>query len=91
MALSFVLRDVGNSAVARTQAGLQLKNTLYSKDPAIKLQYQQRWLQLDEDVKQVIKENVSKSNECTSGVQCIVYDCKALVSVFGLIYRSRFN
>ena len=41
------------------QAGLQLKNQLTSKDPNVKLQFQQRWLQIPEDVKAVVKMNVS--------------------------------
>lgn len=59
--LSEVLKVGSNSVVARMQAGLQLKNQLSSKDAAIKLQYQQRWLQLPEDVRNVVKRN---SLEC---------------------------
>ena len=40
------------------QAGLQLKNTLYSKDAAIKTQYQQRWLSFTEDVRTHVKQKV---------------------------------
>lgn len=57
--LSDVLVAGGNSQVARMAAGLQLKNHLTSKDPALKLQYQQRWLALPEDIRQYIKKNVS--------------------------------
>ncbi|EPQ20844.1 Importin subunit beta-1 [Myotis brandtii] len=39
--LSRVLANPGNSHVARV-AGLQIKNSLTSKDPDIKAQYQQR-------------------------------------------------
>ena len=57
--LSEVLKVGSNSVVARMQAGLQLKNQLTSKDPNVKLQFQQRWLQIPEDVKAVVKMNVS--------------------------------
>lgn len=58
--LSDILKHGGNSPVARMQAGLQLKNALYSKDNAIKLQHQQRWLQFPDEVRNHIKQNVSK-------------------------------
>ena len=54
-----MLKVGSNSVVARMQAGLQLKNQLTSKDPNVKLQFQQRWLQIPEDVKTVVKMNVS--------------------------------
>ena len=57
--LSEVLKVGSNSVVARMQAGLQLKNQLTSKDPNIKLQFQQRWLQIPEDIRTVVKINVS--------------------------------
>lgn len=57
--LSDILRHGGNSPVARMAAGLQLKNQLTSKDPAIKLTYQQRWLLFSEEVRNYIKKNVS--------------------------------
>ena len=40
-------------------SGIQLKNSLYSKDQNIALQYKQRWLQFPDDVKNHIKSNVS--------------------------------
>lgn len=58
--LSDVLHHGGNSPVARMAAGLQLKNTLTSKDTNVKAQYQQRWLAFPEDVRLYIKKNVSK-------------------------------
>jgi importin subunit beta-1 len=57
--LSDVLKHAGNSPVARMQAGLQLKNALYSKDANIKAEYSQRWLQFPEDTRTYIKQNVS--------------------------------
>lgn len=57
--LSDILRHGGNSLVARMAAGLQLKNQLTSKDPNVKLQYQQRWLGFLEDIRNYVKKNVS--------------------------------
>jgi importin subunit beta-1 len=57
--LSEILKNGTNSPVARMQAGLQLKNALYSKDAALKVEYQQRWLQFAEDVRNLVKLNVS--------------------------------
>lgn len=64
--LSDVLVQGSNSQVARMAAGLQLKNHLTSKDATFKVQYQQRWLALPEDIRLYIKKNVrviSKSNK----------------------------
>ena len=52
------LADATKSQVARMAAGLQLKNQLTSKDAAVRLQYQQRWLSLDEAVKSHVKNMV---------------------------------
>lgn len=68
--LSDVLVAGGNSQVARMAAGLQLKNHLTSKDPTLKLQYQQRWLALPEDIRLYIKKNVSISTS-SKGMTCI--------------------
>lgn len=57
-ALSEVLANVSNSPVARTAAGLQLKNHLTSKDATLSIQYQQRWLSFPEDIREYIKKNV---------------------------------
>lgn len=56
--LSDILRHGGNSPVARMAAGLQLKNQLTSKDPEIKQQYQRRWLEFQEDIRNYVKQNV---------------------------------
>lgn len=58
-ALSDVLVNIGNSPVARTASGLQLKNHLTSKDTLVSQQYQQRWLTFPEDIREYIKKNVS--------------------------------
>lgn len=58
-ALSDVLVNVNYSPVARTAAGLQLKNHLTSKDPTITDQYHKRWLSFPEATRDYIKNNVS--------------------------------
>ncbi|KAK6961585.1 importin subunit beta-1 [Biomphalaria glabrata] len=76
--LSNILKHGGNSPVARMQAGLQLKNALYSKDNAIKLQHHQRWLQFPDDVRSFIKQNVldslgTETVRPSSAAQCVAY------------------
>ena len=73
--LSNVLKHGGNSPVARMQAGLQLKNALYSKDPAIRLQYQQRWMQFPLELRNYVKTNVSiQMDEFESGPGLQLYE-----------------
>lgn len=55
VALVTELADATKSQIARMAAGLQLKNQLTSKDATVRLQYQQRWLSLDEGVKTHVK------------------------------------
>ncbi|XP_064598231.1 importin subunit beta-1-like [Liolophura sinensis] len=76
--LADVLRHGGNSPVARMQAGLQLKNALYSKDPSIREQYQQRWLQFPVEIKEHIKTCVletlgTETTRPSSAAQCVAY------------------
>ncbi|GFS20487.1 importin subunit beta-1, partial [Elysia marginata] len=76
--LSNILKHGGNSPVARMQAGLQLKNALYSKDNAIKLQHQQRWLHFPQPVRELIKQNVldtlgTEAVRPSSAAQCVAY------------------
>lgn len=76
--LSDVLHHGGNSPVARMAAGLQLKNTLTSKDPIIKAQYQQQWLSFPEDIRLYVKKNVlsalgTENNRPSSAAQCVAY------------------
>lgn len=54
-----MLANPGNSQVARVAAGLQIKNSLTSKDPDIKAQYQQRWLAIDANARREVKNFVS--------------------------------
>ena len=58
-ALSDILYHGANSPVARMAAGLQLKNTLTSKDATVRAMHQQRWLDFTPDVKEHVKRNVS--------------------------------
>jgi len=76
--LSDVLSHGGNSPVARMAAGLQLKNTLSSKDLTIRQQYQQRWLQFPEEVRSYVKRNVltslgTETTRPSSAAQCVAY------------------
>ncbi|KAK3747939.1 hypothetical protein RRG08_041776 [Elysia crispata] len=76
--LSNVLKHGGNSPVARMQAGLQLKNALYSKDNVIKLQHQQRWLHFPQHIRDLIKQNVldtlgTETVRPSSAAQCVAY------------------
>ena len=48
--LSDILVHGGNSAVARRQAGLQLKNRLMSNDDAVRHVVQERWLQVRRNI-----------------------------------------
>lgn len=76
--LSDILHHGGNSPVARMAAGLQLKNTLTSKDPNLKAQYQQRWLSFPEDTRAYIKNNIlaslgTENTRPSSAAQCVAY------------------
>uniref|UniRef100_A0A8C4TLZ7 Karyopherin (importin) beta 1 n=1 Tax=Erpetoichthys calabaricus TaxID=27687 RepID=A0A8C4TLZ7_ERPCA len=79
--LSKVLANPGNSQVARVAAGLQIKNSLTSKDPDVKTQYQQRWLAIDAAARREIKSYVlqtlgtetyrpSSASQCVAGIAC---------------------
>lgn len=76
--MSEVLAHVSNDSVIRMAAGLQLKNALTSKDPDIKLQLQQRWLQFPEEIRNFIKQNVlmalgTETHRPSSAPQCVAY------------------
>lgn len=60
-----MLANPGNSQVARVAAGLQIKNSLTSKDPDIKAQYQQRWLAIDANARREVKNYVSPASPCS--------------------------
>ncbi|NXL15392.1 IMB1 protein, partial [Setophaga kirtlandii] len=69
--LSKVLANPGNSQVARVAAGLQIKNSLTSKDPDIKAQYQQRWLAIDANARREVKNFVRAGlgQDCLRGAK----------------------
>lgn len=76
--LSDVLKHGNNSPVARMQAGIQLKNALYSKDPSLRLAYQQRWMTFPDDLRRYIKNNVletlgSETMRPSTAAQCVAY------------------
>ena len=76
--LSDILSHGGHSAVARRQAGLQLKNRLTSNDETVKVQYQQRWLQLSPEVRGYVKNNIlgalgSEGYRPSAAAQCVQY------------------
>ena len=78
-ALATVLADVGRSAVSRAAAGLQLKNYLTSKNPDTKRQYVMRWLQIDTEVRNNIKQLAlvtlgTESSHPSSAAQ-VLYEC----------------
>ncbi|KAH0626795.1 hypothetical protein JD844_002008, partial [Phrynosoma platyrhinos] len=79
--LSRVLANPGNSQVARVAAGLQIKNSLTSKDPDVKAQHQQRWLAIDANARREVKNYVlqtlgtetyrpSSASQCVAGIAC---------------------
>lgn len=76
--LSEVLTNISNDNVARSAAGLQLKNALTSKDEEIRQQFQQRWLSLPEDVRVYVKRNVvsalgTEQQRPSAAAQCVAY------------------
>ncbi|CAH8604614.1 unnamed protein product [Schistosoma haematobium] len=76
--LSDVLVNVECSPPVRMQAGIQLKNALYSKDPALKTLYQQRWLQAPVESREYIKKNClaalgTETTTHSSAAQCVAY------------------
>ncbi|XP_076241578.1 importin subunit beta Fs(2)Ket isoform X3 [Calliopsis andreniformis] len=76
--LSGVLVTAAASPVARMAAGLQLKNQLTSKDPQLKFQYQQRWLEIPVEIREFIKKNIlgalgTENNRPSSAAQCVAY------------------
>jgi importin subunit beta-1 len=53
--LSDVLYQGGNSPVVRQQAGVQLKNFLYTNDESLRAQYEARWLAMPEEIRNYTK------------------------------------
>ncbi|XP_068752252.1 importin subunit beta-1-like [Montipora capricornis] len=80
VALVNELADGGKSQVARMAAGLQLKNYLTSKDPTIRMQYQQRWLTLDDQVKLHVKQMVIQTLGTEKARPAIAPQCIAAIA-----------
>lgn len=64
--------------VARSAAGLQLKNTLTAKDNDVRTQYQQRWLAVDPEIRNHVKRNVvstlgTETSRPSAAAQCVAY------------------
>ncbi|CAF4692456.1 unnamed protein product [Rotaria sp. Silwood1] len=57
--LSDILITATNNPTARAQAALQLKNALYSREDTLKQHYQERWLNIPENIRNHIKTNVN--------------------------------
>ncbi|XP_015775244.1 PREDICTED: importin subunit beta-1-like [Acropora digitifera] len=74
------LADGGNSQVARMAAGLQLKNALTSKDQTVRMQHQQRWLALDEQVKRHVKQMVIQTLGTEAARPAIAPQCIAAIA-----------
>lgn len=74
--LSDVLYQGGNSAVVRQQAGVQLKNFLHTNDESLRAHYEERWLAMNEEVRNYTKTNVlntlgTESFRPSAAAQCI--------------------
>ncbi|CAF1138518.1 unnamed protein product [Adineta steineri] len=74
--LSDILNTATNNPTARTQAALQLKNALYSRDD-IKA-CQERWLRIPDDVRAHVKNNCfntlgTETSKPSQAAQCVGY------------------
>ena len=73
-----MLYQGGNSGACRQQAGVQLKNFLYTNDESLRAQYEERWMNIPEDVRLYIKQNVvrtlgTEEYRQSAAAQCIQY------------------
>ena len=62
--------------MCRQQAGVQFKNFLYTNDESLRSQYEERWLNIPEDVRQYTKQNVvgalgTESFRPSAAAQCV--------------------
>ncbi|CAH3016733.1 unnamed protein product [Porites evermanni] len=74
------LADGGKSQVARMAAGLQLKNQLTSKDPTVRMQYQQRWISLSDELKNHVKTRVIQTLGTEKARPAIAPQCIAAIA-----------
>ena len=72
---------MSHDPVARSAAGLQLKNALTSKDAEVLRLHQQRWLSLPEDVRSHIKRNVTVALGTESQRPSVAAQCVASIAV----------
>ncbi|CAF4488104.1 unnamed protein product, partial [Rotaria socialis] len=76
--LSDILITATNNPTARAQAALQLKNALYSREEALKQVYQDRWLSIQENIRDHIKTNCfnalgTETTKPSQAAQCVGY------------------
>ncbi|CAF0896665.1 unnamed protein product [Didymodactylos carnosus] len=76
--LSDILNTVTNNPIARTQAALQLKNAIYSREENLRKVYQDRWVALPQDIKNYIKNNCfealgTETSKPSQAAQCVGY------------------
>jgi len=91
LTLASLLADAGRSAVARTAAGLQLKNYLSSKNPDTKRQQILTWLQIDAAIREQVKTlalgalgtesstTSSAAQVCINIIETVCSNCSVLV------------
>lgn len=73
-ALSDILYNLDNPALARLSAGLQMKNQLSARDEVTRSKQQDRWRSLPEETRQYIKERVFQALGTEVSVsQCLAY------------------
>lgn len=58
--LSEILANTQCDPISRMQAGLQLKNAIYSKDSSVRGSYYERWLQMPSEYTNYIKQKVRR-------------------------------
>jgi importin subunit beta-1 len=76
--LSDILITATNNPTARAQAALQLKNALYSREDSLKQVYQERWLNIPENIRNHIKNNCfnalgTETAKPSQAAQCVGY------------------
>lgn len=69
---------MNQNELTRAQAAIQLKNAIYSKDENVKSQYQERWIQISEEIRAHIKNNCiqalgTETKRPSQAAQCVGY------------------
>ncbi|EDV26853.1 uncharacterized protein TRIADDRAFT_54185 [Trichoplax adhaerens] len=102
VALVNILANTDKSQVVRMAAGINLKNSFTSKDPAIKLQYQERWKTFSNDVRYHIKNLVlqtlgtepsrpSSAAQCVASIACVELPFNVWPEVIPTLVRNVTN